>query len=281
MEWTQGFKPPEAPEPMEPPGVLWPLRAVFFNATVAICRAFNVFTRSSVHNREGMRAAVEGREPGRPLLTVCNHVSTVDDPFVISVVAPFRSMMRQETARWGWCAQEICFGHGPVLSRLFASGQLAPVSRGAGLDQPAVRWALEHMDRGRWFHVFPEGMCAGDPARPLGALRWGVGRLAADCAHPDPLIVPFHHVGMHRVLPLVGGGGRLPAAGQRVTVVVGEPVSVRDLVERHERLVRNNPGWGDPWPPHREDLYESITGRVEEAMLRTAEEAGRLHGTDD
>ena len=42
----------------------------------------------------------------------------------------------------------------------------------------------------------------------------------------DPVIVPFYHSGMARIMP---EHGRIPRVGQTVAVTVGEPIDVSDL----------------------------------------------------
>ena len=46
------------------------------------------------------------------------------------------------------------------------------------------------------------------------------------CMRRDPVIVPFYHSGMARVMP---EHGRIPRVGQTVAVTVGEPIDVSDL----------------------------------------------------
>ena len=48
-------------------------------------------------------------------------------------------------------------------------------------------------------------------------------------ARRDPIVLPFYHSGMGRVLPR---HGRLPRAGHSVAVVVGQPVDLADLTCR-------------------------------------------------
>ena len=42
----------------------------------------------------------------------------------------------------------------------------------------------------------------------------------------DPVIVPFYHSGMARIMP---EHGRIPRVGQTVAVNVGKPIDVSDL----------------------------------------------------
>lgn len=74
-------------------------------------------------------------------------------------------------------------------------------------------------------------------------------------------VVPFVHSGMENVIPK---GSALPAAGQAVSVLVGPPVPVADLLSAAAH--------GD-WPEER--LYAAIAERVGGAL---AELKARLDG---
>ena len=45
--------------------------------------------------------------------------------------------------------------------------------------------------------------------------------MSSHCMRRDPVIVPFYHSGMARIMP---EHGRIPRVGQTVAVTVGEPI---------------------------------------------------------
>ena len=61
----------------------------------------------------------------------------------------------------------------------------------------------------------------------LGDQAWQEPRdMRRCCMHRDPVIVPFYHSGMARIMP---EHGRIPRVGQTVAVTVGKPIDVSDL----------------------------------------------------
>ncbi len=72
--------------------------------------------------------------------------------------------------------------------------------------------------------VFPEGTRSRDPSR-MNHVRPGVGRLVHAAASapgaPAPIVLPFAHAGMERVLPV---GAVAPRVGQQVSTL---PCSTR------------------------------------------------------
>lgn len=200
-------------------------------------------------------AAALAREPGRPLITVSNHVASIDDPLVMSAVLPPEAFSTPEQLRWTLCASDRCF-HRAALVPFFRAAKVLPVERGAGMFQPGLAAAEARLRAGDWVHIFPEGTRSKDGSR-IGPARKGVGRLVAACAERGagggpaplpPLVVPFVHSGMHEVMPR---GALLPRTGKDVRVLVGEPVEVADLLEAARR---------DAWPE--DELYKRIAARV-------------------
>jgi hypothetical protein len=105
----------------------------------------------------------------------------------------------------------------------------------------------------------------------------GSAKLLTDYSNTSgkaPMIVPFVFFGMEKTFPYARNGKwsrYRPFFGQRVRGIVGEPFEVTDLIDKFERLCAANPGWGDPWPPNREELQAAITRRTELEMLKLYE----------
>ncbi len=120
--------------------------------------------------------------------------------------------------RWSLAAHDVCFTRAS-LGSLFSLGKIVPVVRGLGVRQPGVDFALRRLREGGWVHVFPEGRV--NLTKEQVRLKWGVGRLVADC--PLPLtVLPIFHLGLDSVLP--NRAPYLPRIGRKVTVCVGEPM---------------------------------------------------------
>ena len=91
--------------------------------------------------------AVISREPGVPLLTVSNHRSVADDPYVMSVILPYHIIIQPRFLRYGLCSQEYCFNPRvpSAVHAYMGLGHVLPIYRGGGIDQAravsvALRW---------------------------------------------------------------------------------------------------------------------------------------------
>jgi len=210
--------------------------------------------RVQVHGREHWLAAVLDRAPGRGLMTVSNHVSTLDDPFLVSAMLPwafFLTEPQHKLTRWAMCAEDVCFRN-KFFNAWCLNGKVLPVVRGGGLEQPVLDVAARLLARGDWVHVFPEGGIV--RTGTLGPLKWGTAKALCGAADHPPVVVPMYHKGNQEIMPK---GAVLPRVGRTTTVVVGEPVDMADLLQQCKRA---------QGPKEKEQAYVNIMDRIETAM---------------
>ncbi|KAG2448338.1 hypothetical protein HYH02_006920 [Chlamydomonas schloesseri] len=224
------------------------LRRMVLLAVGSAARAYMTGLNSTSVEGGGHLAAALERPAGQALITVCNHVAALDDPLVVSALLPEAALQQPDKLRWTLCASDRCFRYAALVP-LFRAAKVLPVVRGGGLAQPGMAAAESRLAAGDWVHIFPEGTRSPDGVT-LGAVRKGVGRLVASVPEeaPPPLVVPFVHRGMEGVLPR---GAVLPATGQKIDVMVGEPIPVADLLAAAR---------AEAWPADR--LHTAVAARV-------------------
>jgi len=198
------------------------------------------------------------RANAQGLLTVCNHVSTFDDPGMLSALIPWSVFVgepRRGGVRWTLCTDEIC-AKTKLRESFFLCGKALAIKRGGGVEQPAMRTAANLLLRGDWVHLFPEGRVSRDGE--LGTMRRGLAKLLCDveiAGGTPPMVLPFWHSGMSDVKPY----GRWEiGVGKRVHVTVGEPLDLTDLTAKCARCEKNAKA--------RDHLHAQIMRRVETAL---------------
>ncbi|KAI8589199.1 acyltransferase-domain-containing protein [Geranomyces variabilis] len=194
-----------------------PKRAVIGPAAFFAKVFLNVYCkRTRTLNEQRLFRTVLDRTD-RPLITVANHSSVLDDPGM--GVLPWSILLHKRRMRWSLGAKEICFGT-PFTSWFFGSGQVIPTVRGDGVFQPAIDVALAKLAHNGWIHIFPEGKV--NQLREQLPYRWGVGRLILESPQP-PLVLPIWHRGFEAAMPEDAPDGRYyPRPGKELVVAVGE-----------------------------------------------------------
>ncbi|KAI9025255.1 acyltransferase-domain-containing protein [Phycomyces nitens] len=142
------------------------------------------------HNMEPALAIIDQENRSRGLITVSNHASVWDDPFLWGVL-PTKTLFSVTKMRWVLGAADICYTS-LFKSLFFSLGQGIPTMRGAGVYQPAVDFAIHKMDQHQWIHIFPEARV--NQGDDLIRFKWGIGRIVME-AKECPIIIPVWHKG--------------------------------------------------------------------------------------
>ncbi|KVH92134.1 N-acylphosphatidylethanolamine synthase isoform X1 [Cynara cardunculus var. scolymus] len=231
---------------------------------------------TSVHNADTLLRLVRSRPPGVPLITVSNHMSTLDDP----VMWGFKGFPTCDAnlQRWVLAAEDICFKN-TVFSYFFRLGKCIPITRGGGIYQEHMSEALDLLSTGEWLHTFPEGKVYQED-EPIRRLKWGTASLISR-APVTPIVLPIIHHGFEKVMPekyMFGRRPPFPLWNRDIKITVGEPIEF-DIAELKQRALSNSrnlspfPSLG--WPPiERMDeaaqrcLYIDISERIRTVMER-------------
>lgn len=172
----------------------------------------------------GVRLEVRGREnlpAERPCVYMANHQSNVDPPILFVVLPPRIALIgKQQVFRI------------PVLGRALHLGDFVPIDRAnREAARAAVDAALERLQRGVSFLVFPEGTRS--PDGRLQRFKHGVFVLALRAGAP---IVPITLEGAEAIMPK--RKWEIYPGRVRVTIHPPLPTRNRKLGER-ARLARN------------------------------------------
>ena len=242
-------------------------RSLLISGVGSVCRLFmrglnNLTVHDAHHLEQGL-----SRPSGTALLTVSNHIATVDDPHLLASIVPLRTLLKPSEMRWGVCGDDVCFRPGTKLCRLADAAKVLPIRRGAGVWQPELDAIIGKLEDGDWVHYFPEGKIRQDGR--VHPFRRGVGRLVASINEPKSLqVVPFYHTGNDTLQPTTPTSKSLfskPNLGTDIHVIFGPPVDLTRYLK-----LRDSP----PFDRRPELLYEAIAHTLEDEVRALR---GRLH----
>ncbi|KZT67509.1 acyltransferase-domain-containing protein [Daedalea quercina L-15889] len=213
------------------------------------------------------------RSAGRGVVTISNHISTMDDPLAWGIL-PLRYHLNTRMTRWTLGASDIMFTN-PIISAFFRNGQVIETFRGKGVFQPALDLAIKKLNNGAWIHLFGEGK-VNQPTRAPGhspvdliRFKWGIGRILMETIKP-PIIIPMWLTGFDQLMP----EGRsapwkfLPRPGAVLSITFGKPV---DNTAVHETLSLAISKGDIP-----EIMQSTHGGRADPARPRQEEASGRV-----
>ena len=187
-----------------------------------------------IKNHEIFRKVLWSR-PG-PLLTVSNHISTVDDPLIwggLLAATEVEGLIKEGQMRWAVGAKELTFTN-PFTSWFFGRGQVIPIVRGDGIYQPAMDEAIEILNTDRWLHYFPEGKVIQYKER-IGRLKWGIGRLLIE-SQKEVTVLPIILKGFDLMKP----NDLFPRFYHDIEIFIGNPVSSIDILKATEHVKDEN-----------------------------------------
>ncbi|KAF9224305.1 hypothetical protein BS17DRAFT_779613 [Gyrodon lividus] len=185
------------------------LSSAVITATGLTCKAFlnSGLCSITVGNLPILLDALksEHKRNGQGVVTVANHLSTLDDPVTWGIL-PTQNYTNSRTIRWVLGASDIMFTN-PLFSAFFRKGQVIETFRGNGIWQPALDAAIQLLNQGHWLHLFGEGAVHQPTKYPqtngvthLTRFKWGVGRVVMETNVP-PIIIPMWLTGFDRLMP--------------------------------------------------------------------------------
>lgn len=228
----------------------------------------------------------------RPLITLSNHISCIDDPVLWGILLPFNYYFKKaDTVRWSAAAVDICFSR-PWHSAFFSLGKTFPIMRGVGLNQPAMDFALALLRHKQWLHLFPEGrVMRNDQQEVISNLdrgyvfKWGISKLILDyfkgATHKTkPIseirILPFYHLGMDKVQPI--GWPYIPRINKNITVYIRPSVIEMSASSLANILKTRKISMATAKSKSNDEITRiKLTNYLEEELERLIEPATRAH----
>lgn len=211
----------------------------------------------------------------RGIITVMNHMSMVDDPFLWGVF-PLRMYSKLSRIRWGLGADNICFANKP-MSWFFSLGKvLSTVRFGRGIFQGSIDASIKLLsdkNQPSWVHVFPEGFILqlhSPHANSMRYFKWGVARMILE-SDVTPIVVPMFSTGFENITPedkKMARGKIIPGGyGNAINVSMGKAID-DDVIENYRARWRELcKKYADPNCP--DDLNDNLKYGNEAEKLRS------------
>lgn len=106
-----------------------------------------------IHN---LRDAL-ARPDGVGLLTVSNHVTTIDSASLTSPLVHFKDLLNPHNCGYWNLAREDQTHEKLSKSMITSLVKIMPIHRGGGVYQIALTNFIQRIKYGEWGHIFPEG----------------------------------------------------------------------------------------------------------------------------
>lgn len=192
--------------------------------------------------------AFKFRSTYRPLITISNHHSCLDDFFLFGSLLSLMQLADVDKCRWTLTAVDICFTN-RIHSYFFSWFRGIPVWRkvrhpktgvvlhaGGGVYQPSLDFTINLLNAGQWLHVFPQGRIVHPHERVDEAklrLRWGIGRLIAE-TKLEPIVLPIWHCGFDELNPSEAPNNcqtlkRIFGRSRCLTISIGNAIDLSEL----------------------------------------------------
>ena len=97
------------------------------------------------------------RPDGVGLLTVSNHVTTIDSASLPSPLVHFKDLLNPHNCGYWNLAREDQTHEKLYKSMITSLVKIMPIHRGGGVHQIALSNFIERIKLGEWGHIFPEG----------------------------------------------------------------------------------------------------------------------------